>query len=270
MRGLRVQFSHRHCGNALMYEQRFLLYVDILGWTTAVKEGGGNPRLLKAVERIHIHAEEHNERHRQDIRDRAAKEGHQLFPMFFEVQFGAFSDHFVYSMPVEFGPRIVTTASKLVVDLLRMGWLTRGAIVLGPLYHRDNVIFGPALLEAVDIEAHHSIYPRILISDAALKEFDEWESDPRYKDMIKDQFGRVVVNPFALPFEVTDESMRKAMMDSFVNMNFGFHEIKPLLAAEVEKHTKADRGPQAEKWAYLQRFITERVFSDDPILAEYW
>jgi hypothetical protein len=254
-----------------MYEQRLLLYVDILGWTTAVKENGEDPRLLKAVERIHIHAEEHNERHRQDIRDRAAKSGGklQLLPMFFEVQFGAFSDHFVYSMPVGFGPRIVTTASKLVLDLLRMGWLTRGAIVLGPLHHKDNIIFGPALLEAVETEARHSIYPRILISDATLKEFDEWEDDPRYKVMIRDQYGRYVVNPFAIPFVATGPNGEEAMK-SFVTGNFGFHEIKPLLAAEVEKHTKTDRGPQAEKWAYLQRFITERVFSEDPILKQYW
>jgi hypothetical protein len=255
-----------------MYEQRFLLYVDILGWTTAVKENGEDRRLLEAVERIHIHAERYNERHKQDIRDRVAKsEGKlQLFPAFFEVQFGAFSDHFVYSMPVGFGPRIVTTASKLVLDLLRVGWLTRGAIVLGQLHHKDNIIFGPALLEAVDMEAHHSIYPRILISDAALREFDEWEDDPRYKEKIRDQYDRFVVNPFAIPFVVDNSKTGTGMMDPFVNMNFAFHEIKPLLAAEVEKHTKTDRGPQAEKWAYVQRFITERVFGEDPILKAYW
>jgi hypothetical protein len=256
-----------------MYEQRFLLYVDILGWSTAVKENGEDPRLLDAVKLIHLHAEGYGERHKQDIRDRAAKSKGkiQLLPAFFEVQFGAFSDHFVYSLPVGFGPRIVTTASKLIVDLLRMGWLTRGAIVLGPLHHKDNVIFGPALLEAVEVEARHSIYPRVLISDAALAEINEWEDDPRYKDKIRDQYGRFVVNPFAVPFVVDGNSdVGKGMMDSFVNMNFGFKEIKSLLAAEVEKHTKADRGPQAEKWAYLHRFIAERVLSEEPRLKEYW
>ena len=175
-----------------MYEQRFLLYVDILGWSTANKESGENPRLLEAVDRIHLHAEGYSERHKQDIRDEAARSKGklQLFPAFFEVQFGAFSDHFVYSMPVGFGRRIVTTASKLIVDLLRMGWLTRGAIVLGPLHHKDNVIFGPALLEAVEMEARHSIYPRVLISNTALAEIDEWPDDPRYKDKIQRRWSR--------------------------------------------------------------------------------
>lgn len=253
-----------------MYQQRLLLYVDILGWTAAVKANGDDRRLLTAVERIHVHAEVHNERHREDIRDRAASDGSPLFPMFFEVQFGAFSDHFVYSMPVGFGPRILDVASKLVVDLLRMGWLTRGAIVLGPLHHTDNVIFGPALLEAVETEARHSVYPRILISDAVLKELEEWPNDPRYLAMIRDQFGRFVVNPFALPFEEASTPAGKQALESFVTINYGFPEIKALLAAEFERHTKADRGPQAEKWAYLQKFITERVFSEEPKLKPFW
>lgn len=220
---------------------------------------------------IHIYAEEHNEGHRQDLRVGVAKSGGklQLLPMFFEVQFGAFSDHFVYSMPVGFGPRIATTASKFVLDLLRMGWLTRGAIVLGPLHHKDNIIFGPPLLEAVEMEARHSIYPRILISDATLRELGEWADDPRYKVMIRDQFGRFVVNPFAIPFVASGPDGEETMR-SFITNNFGFQEIKPLLAAEIEKHTKMDCGPHAEKWAYLQRFITERVFSEDPILKRYW
>jgi len=80
-----------------------------------------------------------------------------------------------------------------------------------------------------------------------------------------------VVNPFAILFVVDGNAdFGKGMMDSFVNMNFGFAEIKQLLAAEVEGHTKADRGPQAEKWAYLQRFIGERVLSEEPRLKEYW
>ncbi len=61
--------------------------------------------------------------------------------------------------------------------------------MLGPLHHKDNVIFGPALLESVEMEERRSIYPRILISDAALAELDEWEDDPCYKDKIRDQFG---------------------------------------------------------------------------------
>jgi len=252
-----------------MYQQRLLLYVDILGWSAAVSNNGEDPRLLKAVELIHAHAAARNERVRQDYIARAEEEGIELSPMYLEVQFGAFSDHFVYSLPVEFGLRIVTTASKLVVDLLRLGWLTRGAIVLGPLHHIDNVIFGPALLEAVEMEERQAVYPRILVSNAALRAFSDCQSDPREKSMIKDQFGRVVVNPFALGFEATGPHAQE-ILESFVTQNFHFSEIKALLAAEVEKHTSADRGPQAEKWAYLQKFIAGPLLREEPKLSQFW
>lgn len=88
--------------------------------------------------------------------------------MALEVQFGAFSDHFVFSMPASFGGRIFSAASKLIISLLRAGYLIRGAVVLGLLYHSDNVIFGPALLTAVEMEERESFYPRILVSDSAV------------------------------------------------------------------------------------------------------
>ncbi len=98
-------------------------FTSIFWMVNRGRENGEDPRLLEAVKLIHLHAEGYSEQHKQAIRDRAAmSEGKfKLFPAFFEVQFGAFSDHFVYSMPVGFGPRIVTTASNLILGLLRMG-----------------------------------------------------------------------------------------------------------------------------------------------------
>lgn len=48
-----------------MYQQRLLLYVDILGWTAALRKPY-DPRLLKAVELVHVPAGIHNERYRQE------------------------------------------------------------------------------------------------------------------------------------------------------------------------------------------------------------
>lgn len=50
--------------------------------------------------------------------------------------------------------------TRCIIELLQLGFLTRGGITIGPVHHRDNIIFGPALIEAVALEkeAH---YPRI-------------------------------------------------------------------------------------------------------------
>jgi hypothetical protein len=129
-----------------VYEDRLLLFADVLGWSEEIKRGSGDA-LLKVVQRIHLEAEAHSERGRDELKQMAKKLGGRVNPMALEVQFGAFSDHFVFSMPAGFGSRICSAGSKLVIELLHQGFLTRGAIVVGKLHHKDNVVFGPALLQ---------------------------------------------------------------------------------------------------------------------------
>ena len=73
-------------------------------------------------------------------------------PLWLKVEFGAFSDNFVYSIPADFGGRILNFIPKMVRTLLQKGFLIRGGITVGKLYHKENVVFGPALIEAVKIE----------------------------------------------------------------------------------------------------------------------
>jgi hypothetical protein len=154
------------------------------------------------VHEIHREAEVNNERARQellaldgtiiqtDIGPRRA----EINRMTLEVQFGAFSDHFVFSLPASFSGRILNMGSKLIIELLRAGFATRGAVVLGSLHHSDNIIFGTALLEAVKMEEREAFYPRVLVTDAVIDRCSRMLNDPRYKPVITDQTGRSVVN----------------------------------------------------------------------------
>lgn len=258
-----------------MYEDRLLIYGDILGWSDEIRRGDSST-LMAAVENIHQRAEQHNEQSREDLR---AQEGKivetdlgplrmgKINPMAMEVQFGAFSDHFVFSLPESFGSRIYSIAAKLLVDLLRLGFLTRGAVVLGSLYHVDNIIFGPALLDAVAMEERQAFYPRILVSHSAFVHCatDLDSVPPECALTIRDQTDRIVVNPFALPFEGGDD-----ILDSFVEQNFFFSEIKSMIDQKIEGLEKQDRYDHAEKWAYLRDFVTGPVFRASPRLERYW
>ena len=54
-----------------MYENRLLIYADILGWSDEIRRGDSST-LMAAVEKIHQRAEQHNEQSREDLR---AQEG---------------------------------------------------------------------------------------------------------------------------------------------------------------------------------------------------
>jgi len=40
----------------------------------------------------------------------------------------------------------------------------------GNLYHKSNLIFGPALIRAYELESKYAIYPRIIVDDQNIKE----------------------------------------------------------------------------------------------------
>lgn len=52
--------------------------------------------------------------------------------------------------------------SFLQIELIQRGVLVRGAITIGQLFHDDNTIFGPALVEAAELEKL-ALYPRVIL-----------------------------------------------------------------------------------------------------------
>ncbi|HKG38781.1 MAG TPA: hypothetical protein VKB25_07310 [Conexibacter sp.] len=52
-------------------------------------------------------------------------------------------------------------------DLVSDGFFVRGGLSLGSLHVSDHVLFGPALVEAYDLESRAAVHPRIVLSRPA-------------------------------------------------------------------------------------------------------
>lgn len=87
-----------------------------------------------------------------------------------------FSDHIVASYPAEnFHPpfdspsvriySLIKIAAQFHRVALEQGFLMRGAIVQGGLWHKGNSILGPALIEAVELEETIACYPRVIFQE---------------------------------------------------------------------------------------------------------
>jgi hypothetical protein len=90
-----------------------------------------------------------------------------------------FSDHVVMSFSLDtmrglqpgsgtplnmvfyFAQRLVAT---IAAQAVRLGFLVRGGAAIGKSYHANGVVFGEALVEAVNLEAHTAVYPRVVLS----------------------------------------------------------------------------------------------------------
>ena len=60
--------------------------------------------------------------------------------------------------------------AHLQLEMVLRGWFVRGGFSLGPFYGDDRIVFGPAFLEAYEVETKRAIYPRVTMTDRVLYE----------------------------------------------------------------------------------------------------
>jgi hypothetical protein len=119
----------------------------------------------------------------------------------------AFSDNVVIGFPVpngdgwhEFG-WLMDLISGFQCSLTLEGYFVRGAIDFGYLFMDDVTVYGPALVEAYELERHLAIGPRIVLSDRIraqvdrhLETFVPRHMAPHNRSLLVDSDGVVFVN----------------------------------------------------------------------------
>jgi hypothetical protein len=179
------------------YERRFVAYIDILGWKRACCD----PTEYARVSAVAKTLSELPRNFSRDLKDRlqhikgaVSDSSHQ------KTEVVTLSDSLVISTPVDVGYMHLFKFLTIVCRrLLTDKFLTRGGVTVGNLYHEENMVFGPALIEAVALEQEEAIYPRILCSRDLVAEI-ECSQDCEPSDLkvtIIDHLGRSVINLLA-------------------------------------------------------------------------
>lgn len=122
------------------YESRIVLFVDILGFTNEVKESENNPQKIEKLKDCleHIQGLFYNNIHNDYI------------------EFTQFSDSILISIPVNYPGGVYYTiidASFAIHSLFSKGFICKGNITIGEIYHKKDLLFGPGFLEAMKLEA---------------------------------------------------------------------------------------------------------------------
>ncbi|MDB5527674.1 MAG: hypothetical protein JWR51_777 [Devosia sp.] len=66
---------------------------------------------------------------------------------------------------------LTTFLDQLCLVACLSGFLLRGGITRGPIYHREGMVYGPAMITAYKIERDIAVYPRIVLDEAVEAEF---------------------------------------------------------------------------------------------------
>lgn len=159
----------------LHYQERVLCYIDILGFKHLVGNNENcEDKFSMVYNALDIIFQEKKENDRLNNID-----GGEL-----DFRVSTFSDCIAFSEPFENEGSffyILTMAYYVQASLLDAGVPCRGAISIGKLFHNGELIFGPALNEAVTSEEHNAIYPRIIVSkdtyNKGIKENHSMNSD---------------------------------------------------------------------------------------------
>ncbi len=209
------------------FGRRIVAFADTLGWTTATMDETKYDLQLDILKSLAKHARSFSPETKDML-----KTTRGIDPLTIQehagIEFSFFSDSFAISAPTSSGQRTFGILAWVCDKLLHKGFLVRGGIALGKLYHRDRIICGPALIEAVELEKAAS-YPRCLCSRDVVKFLD----DEPYKEEVILQ-------------DCCDESVANTACGSLYNRD----ALLKIVASELHESKKEER-----KWRYVQTML---------------
>lgn len=105
------------------------------------------------------------------MEDAIEESGGGVFPKEEDIYIKIFSDNILLAIESKENDenkeqkiqKLFNTVANIYNEILRYGYLMRGAIVEGEFFHNDIIVYGKGLVEAVQLEENIAKYPRILV-----------------------------------------------------------------------------------------------------------
>lgn len=232
------------------YEFRVIAFLDILGFSNLVKESTNNYILQKKLENIikHIHSVKvrNYECSFKDV---------DSINKITKCEISNFSDSFIISYPLckQFGGgvfQLIQDCLFLQLELAKTGIYLRGGITHGELYHKDDICFGPALIDAYHMESNDAIYPRIIIDSNTL----EISSSYPYGNNSKN-FEKNMINTLVTKFNDDKFFIDFIRQYDEFNSNKEYQEFIYLLYSDIKYNMSNSVGRVEEKYKWLLEYI---------------
>lgn len=136
------------------YERRLILFIDFLGFKEVVASTEGDVGALA---------------HLISALDDIGRLGEAS--IFKSQRVTQFSDSVVMSYRVTERSGVfwmINAIALTIISLADRGFLLRGAVTIGDLYHTRNHVVGPAMVRAYEMESQIARYPRVIVDPAVI------------------------------------------------------------------------------------------------------
>ena len=238
--------SNKADTSPLEYRPSIVTFIDILGFRSIVKKTSAN-KIYDIVKRVQRYAGATDE---EVVREFGLVDQANWTRCVF------FSDSIVRIRPFDTGYRDGCLHHEILDiaiaqgELAQQGVFIRGGLTIGDVHQGNNIVFGPAMVRAYDLESSFANYPRIVIGPEVFKAL---HSDTRLHAQhhkIEDEL------------EYIDQLVRKGddglySIDYLGNVRYNMNspELFPEYLADVKKEIVSQAVAAASNLSILQKYI---------------
>jgi hypothetical protein len=144
------------------YEERIIAFIDILGFSNIIKATLNSEKELNNLGSALCYIHDYFKNLQVEHEDPSV------------IQLSQFSDSIVISVSMEHSLEMTTIFKHLKmiqINLLYKNILLRGGIVKGNLIHTNDLLLGPGMINAYNLESKCALHPRIVIDPKVLWQF---------------------------------------------------------------------------------------------------
>lgn len=172
-----------------LYENKIVCFLDILGFKGIINETQYDDAKLQQVQDALKFLE--NYKYETDSHNAYINNKDKLITQF--------SDSLIISFSINLEGQFISSLLEMlyiIINLINHGFLVRGGITYGKIVHIGNLVFGPAFIEAYELELSAST-PRVILSFNILNQILSEEIRYTQKSFLaKDCDGYVYIDYF--------------------------------------------------------------------------
>lgn len=148
----------------------------------------------------------------------------------------------------------------MLQKLIEKNYIFRGGITFGNVYYnkKENIVFGPAIVEAYELESKYAKNPRVLIQDNLAKKILKYHNKIKNKLKSKENICPRIsyINGEIIKQDLEDD---KYYINYFNNIECDEEKLKRFILEQLEKANNEKNIKVMKKYLWLSKYYKNEI-----------